>query len=690
MTDVYRFPVEQQAVIDAILDEYGRDPKLREFLITKLSPMLWDRDVTLEDYLSNAPAIPSTGYDAMVIRGATTDAATRTYPTVFEAIRALDALGFATASIGVASRGSAVVETADLGARTTLTTVQITGVDGGGNDPINGGWSPKTLWSHGGFSTTGTNLIRWNLLGIEVQTGAKSVVAGNVFQGNNTSVWMLWSNIDASGMATSVFAPIVANNGSVLMHCAFQEVSPSLSIATACRWDWNTTGTLTVAGFVEHFSCAYGWTGATSLTFTVGAAATGTAKCIYMVGCKFGETSTAGSADALTFTTNGANNAVVITGAGDRGGTANLILAISNHSSAYLDVVCRQITLGAQTTNLNFVEKSNIGGIVNGALDVTGPCSLNVAAVSATLRGEGISGTLALQFTASSGTALSTVSLTDSAVFVSAVRHPSTASSTQKGYAVDAGSARCVIVFVGLNEFPTPSTNAGTTVRIITEAADPVALHASTHLPGSTDALTTAAAGTILPDDAAAVGTAASFARSDHKHAIDAAVAGSIQPDDAAAEGVSTSFSRADHKHSIVGDVAGAIQPDDAAAEGVSTSFSRADHKHSIVAAVAGAIAAGDAAAEGVATSFARSDHVHSSPATWPPRKFSLNLGDAVATSFNVDHTFGTLDVLVQVYDTATGETVSPLTVARTTTNRVVVTFTVAPGANAYRAVVIG
>src|SRR6476620_6732312 len=44
--------------------------------------------------------------------------------------------------------------------------------------------------------------------------------------------------------------------------------------------------------------------------------------------------------------------------------------------------------------------------------------------------------------------------------------------------------------------------------------------HASTHLPGGTDALTTAAAGTITPGDSAAAGSAASFARSDHRHSI--------------------------------------------------------------------------------------------------------------------------------------------------------------------------
>ena len=59
------------------------------------------------------------------------------------------------------------------------------------------------------------------------------------------------------------------------------------------------------------------------------------------------------------------------------------------------------------------------------------------------------------------------------------------------------------------------------------------------------------------------------------------------------------------------------------------------------------------------------------------------------STSFNIDHNFGTRDVIVQVYDAATYETVF-LDVTRPTTNRVTVTFSTAPGASSYRVVVTG
>lgn len=94
------------------------------------------------------------------------------------------------------------------------------------------------------------------------------------------------------------------------------------------------------------------------------------------------------------------------------------------------------------------------------------------------------------------------------------------------------------------------TTYYGSSALVTGDGGIPAA-HASTHLPGGSDALATAAAGSIQPDDSAAEGTAASFARSDHQHAITAATAGAITPGDSAAEGAATSFARSDHKHSI-------------------------------------------------------------------------------------------------------------------------------------------
>ena len=168
---------------------------------------------------------------------------------------------------------------------------------------------------------------------------------------------------------------------------------------------------------------------------------------------------------------------------------------------------------------------------------------------------------------------------------------------------------------------PAFGTTAGTFAEgndsRLSDSRSPTA-HATTHLPAGSDPLSTAIASSIQPDDAAAIGVANSFSRSDHKHGIVAAAPGSISPDDAAVEGVAVSFSRSDHQHAIVTDVPGTIQPDDAASEGVAASFARSDHQHAIVAAAPGTISPDDSANEGVATSFARSDHRHAITAAAP------------------------------------------------------------------------
>jgi hypothetical protein len=60
-----------------------------------------------------------------------------------------------------------------------------------------------------------------------------------------------------------------------------------------------------------------------------------------------------------------------------------------------------------------------------------------------------------------------------------------------------------------------------------------------------------------------------------------------------------------------------------------------------------------------------------------------------VATSFDIDHNFNTRDVTVQVYDITSYDTVFA-DIVRSTANRVIVTFSVAPGASSYRIVVTG
>lgn len=66
---------------------------------------------------------------------------------------------------------------------------------------------------------------------------------------------------------------------------------------------------------------------------------------------------------------------------------------------------------------------------------------------------------------------------------------------------------------------------------------------------------------------------------------------------------------------------------------------------------------------------------------------YSASIGDGLATSIAVTHGLGTRDVIVQLFDNATYDTVYA-DVVRTDINNVTITFAVAPSANAYRVLV--
>ena len=70
-------------------------------------------------------------------------------------------------------------------------------------------------------------------------------------------------------------------------------------------------------------------------------------------------------------------------------------------------------------------------------------------------------------------------------------------------------------------------------------------------------------------------------------------------------------------------------------------------------------------------------------------RKVVKSVGNSVDTSFTLIHDFDTTDVMVQVYETSTGETVIADTI-RTDQDTVTITFSVAPASNAYKVIVIG
>ena len=69
--------------------------------------------------------------------------------------------------------------------------------------------------------------------------------------------------------------------------------------------------------------------------------------------------------------------------------------------------------------------------------------------------------------------------------------------------------------------------------------------------------------------------------------------------------------------------------------------------------------------------------------------KVSQTIGDGASTTLTVTHNLGTDDVIVEVYDATSKETIV-CDVDRSSTNAVALTFATAPASNSYRAVIIG
>lgn len=71
-------------------------------------------------------------------------------------------------------------------------------------------------------------------------------------------------------------------------------------------------------------------------------------------------------------------------------------------------------------------------------------------------------------------------------------------------------------------------------------------------------------------------------------------------------------------------------------------------------------------------------------------RKSESTIGDAAATSFNIDHNFNMRGVVVEVYKNSGNYDTVLCDVTRPTVNRITLTFAVAPALNALNVVIIG
>lgn len=137
--------------------------------------------------------------------------------------------------------------------------------------------------------------------------------------------------------------------------------------------------------------------------------------------------------------------------------------------------------------------------------------------------------------------------------------------------------------------------------------------------------------------DSVATGSAASVARSDHKHGREAfSTAGppGSSPGTSSSVGTSASPARSDHAHGLAAAAPGGSRVGDATGTGTSTSVARADHQHSREAfgSVSSASAYGLAASSGTAITVSHSDHVHGTPALPSPADIGAAPSSRTAT----------------------------------------------------------
>lgn len=550
-------------------------------------------------------------YDASVSEGVTDNPAARSFSTVHAAATYLDSIGLTNAAILVTGT---ITETAALVAANAPATVTLYGQRAVWNlDNFASAWTtltvrsidvrPGTTKATRVFATT-TLVTRNMTLTSSLPTTPISITDGTHFGfddyiGNVSTAGNTWLHQPTFTSHSRTFA------GSVTY------ISDGLREVVNSSRTWTMSGSFVFMDMRSHDGTSFGNT----LGITVSAA-------LYLYsrwGTQTGSGNTALNPCYISLTVSGT------------GGRACLI------EGSYLGALSLASQGQTATVDAHF-----------GDVDIAGPALLNLVLGEhggnglgrATLRGQCV-GTIESRFLSTSGTLITGTALIGSALSIVASRI-SGAAGTSRALALDASSTRNVIVFPRITTaagiFGSAYTDAGSLNLVIDENGVAPAAHAASHLPGGSDALTTATAITLSGSNAE--GTAASFARSDHNHALGGTTGG---------------------------DLTGSLP------------------NPTLVAIITAGGPVGSVSTTPAITWDAKG---RLTTVTTITTGVGITFGDGAATSFNHDHNLGTLDVIVEFYVVSTGAQVWPDTLTHSTTNRVISTWDVAPTASELRVVV--
>ena len=166
--------------------------------------------------------------------------------------------------------------------------------------------------------------------------------------------------------------------------------------------------------------------------------------------------------------------------------------------------------------------------------------------------------------------------------------------------------------------------------------------HGSRHLPNGADPLTTAAPDvTLSATTTNLVGTANSFARSNHVHAISTGTPVGLDAGAVNLPGTSSGLARADHVHAISTGPAVTLTATSTNATGSGLPLARADHTHAITTGPAVTLDAATTNTTGSGSALARADHTHTITTAVP---VNISTNNSIGTSAGLsraDHVHG-------------------------------------------------
>jgi hypothetical protein len=429
--------------------------------------------LALQEQFTATPVV----YDAYVDPLATVNNTTsRIFTTPFAAIQyVVDTLGQTWANIGwfKPRSGSGVItaqETAAYaGVNTCFVAIDVIGADEVGDNNA-GNQHMAAVWDLQGF-TDSAKFVRIRLRGIYVNStiaspgaaftnGSVDVAAENCafnFGGHGR----IWNNIQSSYFKDCSFTGVSWGGGS--------EGAGSYVFARDCFFAGLGNEAVNPSFITKdcHFS---NLGSAPGPTFT--------SPVVILDNAAFTQYSsgTAVSAGTLNFASAGTSY-IYITSAGaetflNQSVSVNISAAIPK---VWLEGHFWNVTVPAPLTGgVHFVHVQ-----CDGAFDITGPANLDIASANSGtpplagnfLRGESISGSVAVAGSNSSGVALSFVGVHDSVVIATFQSYG--AAGTGQAYTVDAASSNNTIIVEGFALFSAASSNSSTTTIILTHSGVP-------------------------------------------------------------------------------------------------------------------------------------------------------------------------------------------------------------------------